>query len=232
MIAAAEKVFPLFRCPGKIVFPLQTLGEMAIREKLSRIFRDKCESASGTLRGGGGWEYGVPPMKTALRNAYRNLPATSDAAAIARKIVSADWWPAAFRVALFRPVAPEPDIRAVYDDAVRLGFRVAFPVSSASGRYSFRFAEPDAPWREGPFGIPEPAGSSPVPRDGLRVVLVPGVAFDARGTRLGHGGGHLDSLLAILGTVKLIVLLQDVRHQDVVAVIVFSDQNLFHILNF
>ena len=41
MIAAAEKVFPLFRCPGEIVFPLQTLGETAIRDKLSRIFRDK-----------------------------------------------------------------------------------------------------------------------------------------------------------------------------------------------
>ena len=139
-------------------------------------------------------------MKTALRNAYRNLPAPSDAAAIARKIVSADWWAAAFCVALFRPVAPEPDIRAVHDDAVRLGFRVAFPVAAPSGRYAFRFAEPGAPWREGPFGIPEPARSAPVPRDGLRVILVPGVAFDACGTRLGHGKGIYDRLLAAFPT--------------------------------
>lgn len=135
-------------------------------------------------------------MKAALRTAYRDLPSSFDSTAIARKIVSADWWPAAFCVALFHPVAPEPDIRAVYDDARRLGFRVAFPVSSPSGRYAFRFTKPNAPWRAGPFGIPEPAKSAPVPRDGLRVILVPGVAFDAYGTRLGHGKGIYDRLLA------------------------------------
>lgn len=135
-------------------------------------------------------------MKTALRNAYRSLPPAPDAAPLVRRILSSDWWPAVFSLALFRPVPPEPDIRAVRDDAIRLGFRVAFPVASASGAYAFRFAEPGAPWRKGPFGIPEPAESSPVPRDGLRAILVPGVAFDACGTRLGRGKGIYDRLLA------------------------------------
>jgi 5-formyltetrahydrofolate cyclo-ligase len=135
-------------------------------------------------------------MKAALRKAYRTLPATCDFAAIVRRVVAADWWPAAFSIGLFSPVPPEPDIRAVYDDAFRLGFRVAFPGSSATGKYTFRFADPDAPWKEGPFGIPEPMKSSPVSHDGLRVILVPGVAFDECGTRLGHGKGIYDRLLA------------------------------------
>ena len=40
MTAAAEKVFPLYCHSGGIDFPLQTLGQMQIRDSLSRIFRD------------------------------------------------------------------------------------------------------------------------------------------------------------------------------------------------
>lgn len=172
-------------------------------------------------------------MKAALRKAYRTLPVTCDFAAIVRRVVAADWWPAVFSVGLFNPVPPEPDIRAICDDARRLGFRVAYPVSSPSGRYAFRFAESDAPWKEGPFGIPEPAKTSPVSRDGLRVILVPGIAFDACGTRLGHGKGIYDRILArfpsalkigICGENRIapVPLPRDLRDQPVDAV--FTDK--------
>ena len=41
---------------------------------------------------------------------------------------------------------------------------------------------------------------------------------------------QIDSLLTILGTLELIVALQDVSHQDVIAVVVFSYKDGFHIL--
>ena len=47
-------------------------------------------------------------------------------------------------------------------------------------------------------GIREPAPKTPVDPADAGVVLVPGVAFDARGARLGYGGGFYDAFLAEL----------------------------------
>lgn len=45
-------------------------------------------------------------------------------------------------------------------------------------------------------GIREPVARTPVDLGGVHAVLVPGVAFDEDGRRLGYGGGFYDGLLA------------------------------------
>jgi 5-formyltetrahydrofolate cyclo-ligase len=48
---------------------------------------------------------------------------------------------------------------------------------------------------EGRFGVKEPAEETPQVCESLDLILVPGVAFDRAGMRLGRGGGYYDRLL-------------------------------------
>ena len=46
------------------------------------------------------------------------------------------------------------------------------------------------------MGIPEPVEDGPVAEDKTALVLMPGIAFDVKGNRMGYGGGFYDKFLA------------------------------------
>jgi 5-formyltetrahydrofolate cyclo-ligase len=49
---------------------------------------------------------------------------------------------------------------------------------------------------KGYAGIPEPIADEPVADDATALVLMPGLAFDREGHRIGYGGGFYDKFLA------------------------------------
>ena len=63
------------------------------------------------------------------------------------------------------------------------------------GQYGLSVIEAESRVIRGAFGVPEPEKRDWVSLDDVDLVVVPGVAFDAGGGRLGHGGGHYDRLL-------------------------------------
>lgn len=46
------------------------------------------------------------------------------------------------------------------------------------------------------YGIPQPVADTPVADDPNALVLMPGLAFDDKGNRMGYGGGYYDKFLA------------------------------------
>jgi 5-formyltetrahydrofolate cyclo-ligase len=70
---------------------------------------------------------------------------------------------------------------------------VTIPGDVISGdRWDLGACEPDA------WGVPVPRDHAPAPAAAVRVVLVPGLAFDRHGHRLGRGAGVYDRFLATL----------------------------------
>lgn len=80
--------------------------------------------------------------------------------------------------------------------ARRLGKIVAVPVCRKD-RITLRPVklEEDAKLKRGPYGIYEPAAEGYVRLKDLDLVIVPGVAFDKKGNRLGRGKGYYDRFL-------------------------------------
>ena len=110
-------------------------------------------------------------------------------------------------LAAFAATAEEINIDAVVGEKLRQGGKVVLPRYDAEAR-RYRMvavADLEADMVCGHFGIREPRPEFPPEDPALlraadTVWLVPGLAFDARGNRLGHGMGYYDRLLAgVLG---------------------------------
>ena len=81
------------------------------------------------------------------------------------------------------------------EQALRDGKRVAVP-KVYGDEMKFLYLDDLSKVSKGYAGIPEPIADEPVADDETALVLMPGLAFDPAGHRIGYGGGFYDKFLA------------------------------------
>jgi 5-formyltetrahydrofolate cyclo-ligase len=141
--------------------------------------------------------------KSELRRLFDSARARRDAAAareasraVCGWIVRLEAFRRAVNLVAYIAQRGEIDPSGVVDAALALGKSVYFPRVVESG-IQFLEASP-GDLRPGAYGIPEPRDGQPLSRSESAVLfLVPGLAFDHEGRRLGRGGGHYDRTLAL-----------------------------------
>ena len=139
-------------------------------------------------------------MRTAMRAQMRALSqrareghATAACAAVGR----ATWFAAARTVLAFVSLSDELDTSALLRAILSAGKRLAVPrVLVATGQLEAVVLTTLDDLVPGSFGVREPRGGAVIALSAIDVAIVPGVAFDRQGGRLGRGGGFYDRCLA------------------------------------
>jgi 5-formyltetrahydrofolate cyclo-ligase len=130
---------------------------------------------------------------SARRSSVPSRDAVAAAELAVRALLELESVNRAARIGMYAAMPDEMPTRALFDAVVALGAVVLFPRTRTRRPLEFCVVEH---WRElssGTYGILEPALEKPAENFGSEdLVIVPGVAFDAAGNRLGRGKGYYD----------------------------------------
>ncbi len=107
-------------------------------------------------------------------------------------------------ISAFYPYKSEIDTRPLLGKLAADGWTTCLPIILGAGLpLQFRRWFPGEPTIPGDMNIPRPREEAPVVEPD--VLIVPMLAFDAQGFRLGYGGGFYDRTLALLRAKKKII---------------------------
>jgi len=140
-----------------------------------------------------------------LRNSTPESAIAARSAKIVERLEAMNVVRAAKSIALFWPITSrhEVDLRALRTTA-----KVAYPHIDAEDRMTFRFPGDPSAMEEAGKGFCQPSDDSPI-ADSLDVVVVPALAVDPRGHRLGYGAGYYDRALAAMQSTTSIAVAFD-----------------------
>ncbi len=114
------------------------------------------------------------------------------------------------KLMLYYSVRNEVNTVALIRELLKLGKTVALPVCAPGRDLQAAVIHDLSELRAARFGLMEPGPKAPLlEKDQLELVVTPGLAFDERGYRLGHGAGYYDRFLAGIPSVFKLGLAYD-----------------------
>lgn len=124
---------------------------------------------------------------------------------ITDRVLASAIWQEAGTLLLYHPLPDEVDVCRLIRLASAEGKRVLLPVCNGDN-LELRIYVGEASLCPGAFGIMEPTGPLFPSRhyNQIRLALIPGMAFDKAGHRLGRGKGYYDRLLPHLSAAYLL----------------------------
>ncbi|GGG17231.1 5-formyltetrahydrofolate cyclo-ligase [Rhodococcoides trifolii] len=120
-------------------------------------------------------------------------------------------------VAAYVPVGSEPGSIAMLDAMRGAGARVLLPLAGEPGPLQWAFYSGPESLVPAPYGLREPSGSVLPPEAvaDAEIVLVPALAIDRRGVRLGRGAGFYDRTLSLVSaSADLVGVVYDDEYVD------------------
>ena len=126
-------------------------------------------------------------------------------AAIVKRLQAWDLFQKARSIGVYMPLPDEVDIAPLLPGDAASGIapsgqparKTFFIPAFDESIGSYRMAKYVPELRNGKFGIPEPLEPVFAGKDEMDLILVPGIAFDPTGRRVGRGGGFYDRLLPL-----------------------------------
>jgi len=142
-------------------------------------------------------------LKADLRKQIRERKSRYDSATLARmsreiihRLLSHNRIRRAKTVMMYSSLADEVDTKEALDRLIDIGKRVVLPVVTGADSMELRLYTGKDCLARGSFGIEEPQGERFTALETIDVAVVPGMAFDADGNRLGRGRGYYDRFLS------------------------------------
>ena len=150
-------------------------------------------------------------MKNEIRKEFKKKRATMEKAEVLEKsriicdlFLKSEIYKNAKVIMAYMPLGNETDTSYIIKKAFRDGKRIVLPVTDEqSGDITPCFVLEDSKFEKGAFSVTEPADKVEANTDDIDVVIVPGIAFDKKGARVGFGKGCYDRFLNKTNAVKV-----------------------------
>lgn len=142
----------------------------------------------------------IRQMVRELKKTYTSEELDIKSETIIRQVIALPVWQSAHAVLLYSALPDEVRTQRLIDAALRAGKQIFLPVVEGDRLQIRRYKDTTPVEKEPLFGIYEPVGKNfPVCQyANIDLAVVPGMAFDAKGNRLGRGKGYYDKLLTKL----------------------------------